>query len=293
MPESIFRLVGLIPMSGIQLVQKYIRVTDELARQLVAQHAENNDDDSLVSHLLRSNIAATDNATGIPPSEIPVHLRTILIAGSDTTSNTIGFILYNLARLPDFQRDLRAEIQAAGPSDRVDYEKMPLLNAIINEVLRLYPSVPIADRVATADCVLPLGEPITTTTGETISEIPVRRGQRLYVSTPSCHRLTSIWGPDAAEFKPSRWLEAEPPCKRQGLGPHASLLSFLCGPHVCLGWRFGLLEMQVFVTELVRNFVLSVPDGEEGVVRPYVAMTLMPRTSDGVRQMRIHVERVA
>jgi hypothetical protein len=41
-------------------------------------------------------------------------------------------VLYNLARLPDFQRDLRAEIQRAGPPDEVDYEKMPLLNAIIN-----------------------------------------------------------------------------------------------------------------------------------------------------------------
>jgi hypothetical protein len=41
-------------------------------------------------------------------------------------------VLYNLARLPDFQRDLRTEIQAAGPLDTVDYEKMPLLNAVIN-----------------------------------------------------------------------------------------------------------------------------------------------------------------
>jgi hypothetical protein len=41
-------------------------------------------------------------------------------------------VLYNLARLPDVQRDLRAEIQRAGPPDKVDYEKMPLLNAVIN-----------------------------------------------------------------------------------------------------------------------------------------------------------------
>jgi hypothetical protein len=41
-------------------------------------------------------------------------------------------VLYSLARLPDFQRDLRAEIESAGPPDEVDYEKMPLLNAIIN-----------------------------------------------------------------------------------------------------------------------------------------------------------------
>jgi hypothetical protein len=57
--------------------------------------------------------------------------------------------------------------------------------------------------------------------------------------------------------------------------------------------RSSLLEMQVIVTELVRNFVLSVPDGEEGEVRPYLASTLMSRTADGVRQMRVHVERVA
>jgi hypothetical protein len=53
------------------------------------------------------------------------------------------------------------------------------------------------------------------------------------------------------------------------------------------------LEMQVVVTELVRNFVLSIPDGEEGAVRPYLAVTLTARTADGVRQMRVHVERVA
>jgi hypothetical protein len=51
MPESIFQLVGLIPMSGIQLVQKYKRATNEVARQLVAHQGANNDDDSFVSHL--------------------------------------------------------------------------------------------------------------------------------------------------------------------------------------------------------------------------------------------------
>jgi hypothetical protein len=55
----------------------------------------------------------------------------------------------------------------------------------------------------------------------------------------------------------------------------------------------SLLEMQVVVTELVRNFVLSVPDGVEGEVQPSLATTLMARTADGVRQMRLHVERVA
>jgi hypothetical protein len=51
--------------------------------------------------------------------------------------------------------------------------------------------------------------------------------------------------------------------------------------------------MQVIVTELIRNFVLTVPDGEKAQVRPILAGTLTAGTADGVRQMRIHVERVA
>jgi hypothetical protein len=51
--------------------------------------------------------------------------------------------------------------------------------------------------------------------------------------------------------------------------------------------------MQVLVTELVRNFVLSLPDGEESEVQAYLATTLMPRTADGVRQIRVHVQRAA
>ena len=58
----------------------------------------------------------------------------------------------------------------------------------MQEVLRLYPSVPIADRVATVDCVLPLSEPVTTTTGAKISEIPIKSGQRVYVSIGGYHR---------------------------------------------------------------------------------------------------------
>jgi hypothetical protein len=50
--------------------------------------------------------------------------------------------------------------------------------------------------------------------------------------------------------------------------------------------------MQVIVTELVRNFMFSIPEGEEDYVQLYLATSLMARTPDGVRQMRVHVQRV-
>ncbi|KAJ7136757.1 cytochrome P450, partial [Mycena epipterygia] len=102
------------------------------------------------------------------------------------------------------------------------------------EVLRFYSPFPLAERVATEDCVIPLSQPIITTTGEEIKQIPIKKGQYVYVAIASCHRLSSLWGADAHEFRPARWLEPDP-YKGPALGPHASLLVFLGGPGVCLG----------------------------------------------------------
>jgi cytochrome P450 len=83
---------------------------------------------------------------------------------------------------------------------------MPLLNALINvspcvprffvdlpenfiqEVLRMYCGFPLSERVATEDCILPLSQPLTTTTGIQISEIPIKKGQCLYVAIAAYHR---------------------------------------------------------------------------------------------------------
>ncbi|KAF7351340.1 Cytochrome P450 [Mycena sanguinolenta] len=111
---------------------------------------------------------------------------------------------------------------------------------VMQEALRMYSAFPLSERITTEDCILPLSHPITTTTGVQISEIPIYKGQRLHIAIAAYHRLTSIWGPDAEEFKPSRWLEKDP-CKGPALGPHASLLTFFGGPSVCLGWRFAYL----------------------------------------------------
>ncbi|KAJ6454980.1 hypothetical protein C8R45DRAFT_767233, partial [Mycena sanguinolenta] len=78
------------------------------------------------------------------------------------------------------------------------------------EVLRLYPAFPLSERVATEDCILPLSQPMETTTGVEISELPIKKGQCVYVAIASYKRLTSVWGPDAHELRPSRWLEKSP-----------------------------------------------------------------------------------
>ncbi|KAJ7827300.1 hypothetical protein B0H13DRAFT_1466619, partial [Mycena leptocephala] len=86
---------------------------------------------------------------------------------------------------------------------------------IIQEVLRVYSPFPLADRIATEYCILPLDQPLTTTDGRHISAIPITKGKCLYIAIAAYHRLSSIWGTDAREFRPARWLEKEP-SKRKG-----------------------------------------------------------------------------
>ncbi|KAJ7745913.1 cytochrome P450 [Mycena maculata] len=238
-PDSIFRLAFHLPIPSMGLIREYHKMTDELSFNLAAQKRD--------------------------------EMGSGLIGGFG-----------RLAQMTEFQQELRQEIQVASLKDPPEYNSLPLLNAVIRrsllvrgisltpifqEVLRMYTPLPLLERVVTEDCVVPLSQPIATTNGIQISEIPMKKGECLYVAVASYHRLISIWGPDAREFRPSRWLQKEPG-KGPVLGPHAPLVAFFGGPGVCLGWRFAqafvfsirLLELQVFVVEIVGRFILSLPE---------------------------------
>ncbi|KAJ7220839.1 cytochrome P450 [Mycena pura] len=294
-PDFVFSAALHLPIPATRMLREYRNATNQLSRQLIQQKRDtmgSKKDDAFISGLMRP--ADGDTTVGVPDDEIAVHLRTILFAGEDTTGCTLGWLLYELARMPDFQNALREEIYVASTKtgDRLDYDNMPLLNALINECLRMYPALPMAERVATEDCVLPLSRPITTTRGAQISDIPIKKGQYVYIAIGSYHRLASVWGPDARVFRPSRWLGDQPgPSNGSALGPHASLLSFLAGPNVCLGWRFAILELQVIVAEVVRKFALRLPAANS--VRPQCfGLTLVPKSADGKPGIPLHIEGV-
>ncbi|KAF7364637.1 Cytochrome P450 [Mycena venus] len=255
----------------MRMFQEYKKLTDELSRHLLAEKRKRQAPGRSQDFI--SSFSNGDGGSG--DDDLGVHLRTILVGGQDTTGGTLGWVLYKLAGMTDFQQQLREEIRLTSPTEQADYNAMPLLNAIINEVLRMYSSLPLADRVAAEDCVLPLSKPITTRTGAKISELPIKKGQCVYVAIAAYHRLASIWGPDAHEFRPLRWLD-EKPCKGQALGPYASLI----------------LEIQVLVVELLEKYVLSLPPAGDNRLRARLAVTLVAETLHGKRQIPIHIERV-
>lgn len=151
----------------------------------------------------------------------------ILLAGRDTTAATLGWACYLLARHPKVYQKLRREVLQAFPPGAANpsYEGLKdlvYLRHVINEVLRLYPSVPINTRVAVRDTILPCG-------GGPSGDAPVfvAKGQPVQYSVFAMHRRKDIYGEDALEFNPDRW-------ESKSIGRHWEYLPFNGGPRICV-----------------------------------------------------------
>ncbi|KAF7356164.1 Cytochrome P450 [Mycena venus] len=296
LPGWLWRAAIYLPTATCKAIRTAKRLADEVGIQVlrekraaVEQGLDINTD--LYGQLLNLHRSDKTKHT-LTEAELVAQTAIMMIAGQDTTANTLAFGLVELAKAPEFQDKLRTEILStlsASGGGSVSYDNMPLLNAFIKESLRMFPAEAVTDRVAVEDVVIPLTDSLITTTGERISHIPVPKGQNMTLAIASYQRLESRWGEDAQEFKPSRWLDG-PTFKGEAVGPYANLLSFLGGPRMCLGWRFAIMEMQVFVCELVGKFAFTLPEGDS--TRARLATTLLPTTSNGQKGALICAKRV-
>ncbi|KAJ7442359.1 cytochrome P450 [Mycena galericulata] len=297
LPTRLLEAAFYLPTVTLKAVREARRLADRIGRRVVQEKLdaagkglEINDD---VYSLLLNPQQSDKTGRALSREEVVDQTALLLTAGQDTTANTLAFSLLELAKNLDLQHRLRAEIHSVvGTGGRnVAYDNMPLLNAFIKEALRLYPAVPVTDRIPSEDMVLPLSESIVTSDGEHISQLPIRKGQVVTVAIASYQRLESRWGADAHEFKPSRWIEGT---AYQGdvIGPYANLLTFLSGAHTCLGWRFAIMEMQVILCELVGKFSFSLPEEESRIVQPHFSNTLFPTDSAGNKSASLFVTQI-
>ncbi|KAG1731772.1 cytochrome P450 [Suillus lakei] len=199
-----------------------------------AQDKEVQEGDALIDHLVNC-------------SEEHVLIRdetiNILLAGRDTTATTLTFLVYFLSQHPQVMHRLRQEVLSIiGPSRRPTHEDIRTLRymrAVINETLRLHP--PVSSSEAT---VLP----------------PANGGNPMFVPAETLviysvflmHRREDLWGPDALEFDPDRFLDER---LQKYLTPNPFIfLPFNAGPRICPGQQFAYSEMSFFLVRLLQSF---------------------------------------
>ncbi|RXW22105.1 hypothetical protein EST38_g3734 [Candolleomyces aberdarensis] len=183
----------------------------------------------------------------------PVVLRdetlNIMIAGRDTTAATLTFVIYLLSQHPDVLQRLRAEIlEKVGPNRRPNFEDLKdlkYLRAVLNETLRLFPIVPFNVRQSVNEAIWPSPIP---------SEKPLYIPPKTSVvySVFLMHRRKDLWGPDAEEFDPDRFLDDR--LKKYLLKNSFVFLPFNAGPRICLGQQYAYNEMSFMVIRLLQSF---------------------------------------
>ncbi|KAJ3820397.1 cytochrome P450 [Lentinula raphanica] len=179
---------------------------------------------------------------------------TLLFAATDTTSSALSRLLFLLAKHPEVQEKLRREVIEARRNNNgedLSYNEinsLPYLDAVCRESLRLYPPVTMESRYTLKDAVLPLSKPTTDDDGKEIQEVMVPRGTTIFISIYNANRNEELWGPDANEWKPERWLAPLPETVTQARVPgiYSHLMTFSAGSRSCIGFKFSQLEMSTY-----------------------------------------------
>lgn len=244
---------------------------------------------------VRANAASLPGQV-LTHSEMLSQITTFLAAGHETTASAITWTLYALARAPMAQAQLRAALRACDKDDLYTTLELPLLEHTVREALRLHAPVRSTMRVyagAAPDCFVPLQHPVQVRRptwrwlfhclrsyfpfleAEEMegnhrwypqNSIHLRHGDMITIPIQTVNRAPDLWGPDAHEFRPERWA-ALPPAVCAVPGLYAHTLTFLngngsgaTGNRACIGYRFALAEIKVFLACLLRDLEFTIDD---------------------------------
>lgn len=209
----------------------------------------------------QSGVPTPSGKSNLQQSQLDT-ISSLVFAGHDTTANTLSWCLYELARQPELQRKLQAEmdrfIASLGrPLRYADLGSMPCLTRTIHETLRLWPIVHYGS-------MRELQQP-TRVRGIGGVDVTVPEGTQVQLPPFALHHSTALWGPTALDFNPDRdfagkelWGEDDAVAHLGGMGgwnPRSDrFMPFQSAPRQCIGLNFAQMEMRVLLFTLLRKF---------------------------------------
>jgi cytochrome P450 len=196
----------------------------------------------------------------LKPDVYKTEVPGFLLAGHETTTSALSWLLFELACNPEIQSSLRTECrdnplpsttsehsEALNTDEFSSLDKLPFLDAIVRETLRLHSPAPAVQRAAVKDDVIPLARPYVDRDGVMRESITITKGDPMWIPILPVNRSAELWGPDAREWKPERWMKGPghdgvPDVVKTIPGLWGNLMTFGSGTHSCIGFRFALYE---------------------------------------------------
>lgn len=204
-----------------------------------------------VHGLLRKVSTESGGALDGPLNKHAIDLaRFNIYGGHHSIGLIVTWVLYELNKQPAQYQKLKNEIRVKFPDGNVNefnlgqlQSEMPYLDAALNETLRLYPIVYATARVVNQKFTMPgsQGKPVTLTPGMVI-----------FISFYHLHKSEELWGPDAAQFIPERFLGLK--------GINGQFMPFGFGRRACVGYKFAMMAVKVLLVTLLSKYDLDIWD---------------------------------
>jgi cytochrome P450 len=243
------------PTPAHRKLRRLVRNIDAFIAELVARRAADGTEHGDLFSILAS---AVDEETGEPmtPVQLQHEVLNIMVGGYETTTYSLAWLFYLVARHPEVQQRLRDEVDAVlsgGVPNADDLARLPYTRQVVDESLRVSPSAWQTMRHAVAD--------------DVIGGYDVPAGASVYVNLLTLHRHPDYW-PDPARFDPDRFAPSVAATR-----PRNAYIPFGIGPRACLGKLFALTELQIVLAMVVQRFDLKIPPGQPDVrMQPLISL---------------------
>jgi cytochrome P450 len=253
-----FRIPETWPTPNNLRANRELEFIDSLVYRIISERqAEGNANHH--NDLLALLMGAMDeDGTQMTPQQLHDETMTLFLAGHETTAQMLTWTWYALSQNPAVQTRLEEELSSVlgeRQMETADLPRLPYLQAVMNEVLRLYPPAYIMAREVIEPCEIG-GYTFRPKVTIIFSQWVMQRDPRFY--------------DDPERFRPERWLD--------GLAdrlPQGAYFPFGDGPRRCIGQGFAMLEAAVVISTLARRFRFHLVPGRPVIPEPLV--TLRPR----------------
>jgi cytochrome P450 len=206
--------------------------------------------------------ARDDEGQPMSTEQLLDEIRTLYLAGHETTATTLSWTWHLLSSNPDTYAKLEAEIDrvlSGRTATADDVQNLPYCNAVIKEALRCYPVAWVTRRIPLEDV--------------EIGGYHIAKDTFIFLSPWVVHH-NARWYAEPEAFMPERWLK-----DKSELPPREVYLPFGGGPRICIGNGFAMMESVLLLATLLQHFhVAALPDHP---VEREVAGTLRPK--DGLK----------
>jgi cytochrome P450 len=253
--KTLFRMPAWVPTSARRRGEWATGVINDIIARFIAHYRQTRQDRG---DLLAMMLAAVDEDGGMSDAQARDEAFTLIVAGHETTANTLTWAWYLLSQHPQAEATLHAELNHVLGGRKPTFADLPALTfteAIVKETLRLYPAAYIIAREPQEDVC--------------VGCYAVPRGRPILIAPYVTHR-DPRWFDEPNAFKPERWLD-----DLEKRLPKLAYLPFGGGPRICIGNAFAMMEARLILATVAQRFQLRLAPGRRVEMDPLV--TLRPK----------------